>query len=586
MNIKRFVTKSHLMFKKIILDLKRSHLRDLRNGIFLYLKKTPQIVHLRELILVTTILAGIVLIMFFQRFSTLRTFYQKHTPDYGGTYTEGVVGDIEKINPLFIKNEAEASANRLVFSGLTRIIPNNIISLDLAEKWTVQDNGQVYIFKLKRGLKWSDGWKLTADDIIFTLNLIQNPDTRTNQSVIWQNVSAEKINDQEVKFTLPNLYSDFLRVASQPILPEHLLKEINPSGIKVAEFNLKPVGSGPYKFIRFDQAGNETKVILEANNNFALKKPYIKRVNLRLYDSFETLYNGLLRKQIDGIAQIPYNKIDDITKLGSMEVSEFYLPRYKVLVLNSRNPLLSQKETRQAINQAINRQEIISQGLNNKAVPIYTSILPGKDGYNPALNKNPYNLSQANELLDKAGWAKGKRGFREKEGKTLSFRLVVSADSEDKRVGEIIKNQLSKLGIEIKLVVAEKDLFQADYIRPRNFDLILVGQNIGSETDLFSFWHSSQVNDPGLNLSGFKDRKVDKLIEAGRRGNSHKLRDDKYKMVQETLAAEVPAVFLYNPIYAFGINSKVKGIKAGKIDIPTDHLNDVFDWYINEKTKR
>ena len=578
MKIKRLSIKSRLMLKKFILELRHSHIKDLRNKIFLYLKKIPDVVHLRNLILITTILSFIIFVMFVQRFTVLKTFYEKKSPESGGTYTEGVVGQIERINPLFIQNEAEDSANRLIFSGLTRVMPNSKIEPDLAEKWTTQDNNKVYIFTLRKNLKWHDGEPVTTDDVIFTINLIQNPDTRTPQSVVWDKVGVEKINNQKIKITLPNVYSDFLKVASQPILPEHLLKETNPSNIKIAEFNLKPVGSGPYKFVRFDQTGNETVLVLAANKYFLPHQPYIKNVRLRLYDSFSNLYNGVLRKQVNCISQIPYDKTEDVAKLGSIKIQSFYMPRYKVLMYNLRNSLLAQKELRQAITQAINRKEIIKTGLGGKAMPVYAPILPGEQGYNAALNLNLFNVKKANEDLNKLGWIRGKDGYRSKSGIALDFRFVVSGDIESQRAGDMVKKQLESIGVKVDYTKSEEDLFQSDYIRPRNFDLILVGQNVGEGSDLYSFWHSSQINDPGLNLSGLKDRKIDKLIELGRKSSDLKYRSDKYKEAEAAIMDATPAVYLYNPLYSIAVTTNIKNFYQGHFASPVDHLNNVADW--------
>ncbi len=585
MKTRRVGIKLRLVLKKFYLDLKQTHLKDLRNGFFHYLKKLPDIIHLKNMILVIIILSGVTLIMFFQRFSALGQYFEVRTPSYGGTYTEGVIGQIDKINPLFINSEAEASANKLVFSGLVKVMPNDVITPDLAESWTVQEEGKVYTFKLRKNLKWHDNKEVTADDILFTIDLIQNPDTRTSLNAVWQNVEVVKNNKYEVKFTLPNNYSDFLRVAAQPILPQHLLKDTDPSSIKVAEFNTKPIGSGPYKFTRFDQTGEETIAIFDANGNYYPHKPYINKVRLRLYENFSDLYSAVLRKQVNGISQIPYNKIDAMKNIGSLNAYNQYLPRYKVLLFNLKNELLANAEIRQALSKAINRSEIIAKGLDDKAMPVYAPILPGKEGYDKKLNTNLFDVNKANEELDKAGWIKGKNGIREKDGKKLSFKLVVNDDDEGKKVGEIIKTEFEKIGVDTNLIVSDKDLFQADYIRPRNFDLVIVGQNVGTTTDLYSFWHSSQVNDPGLNLSGLKDRKIDKLIELGRKSNDKKYRDDKYRQAQEAIMSVSPAVYLYDPIYSFAVTKNIKGFDQGKITTPVDHLNDISNWYVYDKVK-
>ncbi len=586
MKIRHLSIKLRLVLKKFILELRQSHIRDLRNKVFLYLKKLPDVTHLRNLILISTILSFIIFVLFVQRFNALGQYYEKKTPLSGGVYTEGVVGQVEKINPLFVQNEAEDTANRLIFSGLTREMPDGEVIPDLAEKWTVENNGNAYTFELKKNLKWHDGEDLNADDILFTINLIQNPDTRTGLSSVWQGVVTEKVDEQTIKFVLPNVYSDFLKTASQPILPEHLLKETDPSNIKIAEYNLKPIGSGPYRFIRFDQTGNETVLVLEANKNFLPHEPYIKTVRIRMYDTFANLYNGVLRKQVNSISRIPYDKTEDVKKLGSMTVYNFYMPRYRVMLFNMKNPLLASKDLRLALSKAINRNEIIDKGLSGKAMPVYAPILPGEEGYSPTLNVNNYNPALANEALEKLGWAKGQDGIRQKGETGLKFRLALPGDSESKKTAEMIKEQFQAVGVEVELVISDEGLFQADYIRPRNFDIILVGQNVGEGSDLYSFWHSTQVNDPGLNLTGYSDRKTDKLIELGRKSNDVAYKSDKYKQAEETIMAEAPGIFLYNPLYSIAVTNNIKNFYQGHFASPVDHLNNIASWHIHEKVTK
>ena len=218
-------------------------------------------------------------------------------------------------------------------------------------------------------------------------------------------------------------------------------------------------------------------------------------------------------------------------------------------------------------------------------MPVYAPILPGQIGYNPTLNKDSYNSSLANDALEKMGWKKGVDGYRYKDGKKLSLRFVVANEAEDKDVAETVKKQLKDIGIEANIIFAENDLLQAEYIRPRNFDLILIGQNTGSDSDMYSFWHSSQIKDPGLNIGSFNDRRVDKLIELGRKSDNLKTKNDKYKQAEEIIIEEAPAVYLYNPLYTMAVTNNVKGFFKGKIFDPVDHLNNIFDWHINEKIK-
>jgi peptide/nickel transport system substrate-binding protein len=583
MKLKHFWIKLRLSLKKIYLEIKHTHIKDLRNVFLKYIKKLPNIIHLRNLVLFSGILSVVIMVMFVQRFTALAGYFEKATPVQGGVYREGVLGNIEKINPLFNLNSAEESANRLVYSGLTRVTPNNEVIPDLADSWKISNDKKTYVFTIKENAKWHDGQKVTPDDIVYTIQLIQNPDTKTSESVVWKDVNVEKVNDKTVKITLPNPFADFLKVASQPILPKHLLDGIDPKNIKVAQFNQAPIGTGPYKFVRFDQAGNEQEVVFAANDDFVLQKPYLREVHLRIYSSFDDLYKGFIRKQVDGIVEIPFDRIDKIEKQSELSMYKFYLPRLQAIFFNYKNPILSDKNIRKALEMAVSRKEIISKAVFGQANPVYASILAGQTGYDPTLRVDKFDKAKVNAALDVAGYAKKGDGFRQKDGKELAFNLVYVKDDESERAGEEIKKEMADVGVKINLAGADTDQLQANYVRPRNYDILLIGEDIGIDPDLYSFWHSSQVNDPGLNLSGFQDRKVDKLLEQIRKVNDPKYKSDRLKEIQATLAEEVPAVYLYNPIYAMAISKNIKGIPIGRINTAVDHLNSIYSWYSREK---
>lgn len=582
MKLKQVGIKLRLKLKKLLLDIRQTHLKDIRNAFLLYLKKLPNIIHLRNLVLFNSILSIVVIVMFYQRFTALAPYYQKFEPASGGVYREGVIGNVEKINPLFILNSAESSSVRLVFSGLTRVLPNDQIVPDLAEKWKQIDD-TTYDFTLRKGIKWHDGKDFKADDVIFTINLIQNPDTKTSQLAIWKGVKVEKVNDYEVKFTLTGAFPDFLKVASVPIMPQHLLKEIDPKNIKVAEFNLHPVGTGPYKFVRFDQSGSQTEVIFSENDNFAIHKPYLNEVRIKAYESFDDLYNGLIRKQIDGIADVPLDKADKVGSISNLNEYKMFLPRYQVLIFNTKKDFLSDKAVRQALVKAIDRTKIINIAANGYAQPVYSAVLPGQVGYDPKFRKETLDVASANSDLDKLGWLKGQDGTRTKDGKALTFTLVAGDDFENRSAAQEISGEYAQIGVKINLQLSDITLLQSDYLRPRNYDMVLVGQDTGSEADLYSFWHSSQVADPGLNLSGLGDRKMDKLLELARKTSNPKSKADKLIQAQETILDEAPAVYLYNPNFAIAIERNIKGFAVGKMDDSIEHLNSIYDWYINQK---
>jgi len=586
MKLKNLSIKLRLKLKKLFIDVRHTHLRDLRNMTLTNLKKIPDIVHLKNLVLFSGILSILIIAMFVNRFNSLGSYYIKENPDFGGSYSHGVVGNIEKINPLFAQNDAENVANRLIYSGLTRTISATENVPDLAESWSVSTDGLTYNFKLKKGINWHDGTVFNADDVVYTIGLIQNPDTRTALSQIWHGVTVEKKNDFEVEFKLPNPFPNFLQVASQPILPKHLLSATDPKNIKVAEFNTKPVGTGPYKFVRFDQFGTQTGVVMVANNDFAIHKPYIEQLRLILYDDNESLVRGLSRRQISGIADLPGNVLSQVGKLTNLSLVQNYLPQYEVLNLNYKNEILASKDIRRALAAAINRDQIIKGALSGNAKEVTVPILPGRSGYDATAKGIAFDLAASNDALEKAGWVKGEDGIRRKDGKILKFRFVYIDDKGTSDVVNIIKNQFRAVGVDLELIPENINLISANYIRPRNYDMILIGQNVGIDQDLYSFWHSSQATDPGLNLTGFNDKKVDKLLEQVRKSSDAQYRADRFKQIQAVIIEEQPAIFLYSPLHTSAISKEIFGSKQTRISQSIDMLNNIYDWYINTKKTR
>lgn len=586
MNLKNLWLKSRLRLKKLFIELRQTHLRDWRNFTLANIKKIPNVVHLKNLVLFSGVLSIVIVAMFVTRFASLSTYFIKEVPTYGGIYSHGVIGTIEKINPLFVQDGAENVANKLIYSGLVRTISATNCVPDLAESWRVSTDGKTYNFKLRQNIKWHDGEIFNADDVVYTIGLIENPDTRTSLSQIWRGVTIDKVNDYEVKFTLPNPFPEFLDVANQPILPKHLLGEIDPKNIKVAEFNTKPVGTGPYIFVRFDQVGTQTEIVLESNDNFAIHRPYIDQLRLILYDDNESLYKGLARRQINGAAEIPIDKLAETNKLANLDLTENYLPQYEVLNFNYKNEILANKDIRRAFAAAVNRTEIISQTFSGNAREISVPILPGRSGYDPKAKGIDFNTTIANDALEKAGWLKGDDGIRRKEGKVLKFRFVYIKDPEINKVAEILKQQFRVIGVDLELTPADMNLINANYIRPRNFDMLLIGQNVGIDEDLYSFWHSSQATDPGLNLTGFSDPKVDKLLEQVRKSSDEKYRSDRFSQVQVVLIEEQPAVFLYSPLHISVLGKEIHGAKQTRISQPSDMLNNIYDWYIRTRQTR
>jgi peptide/nickel transport system substrate-binding protein len=573
------------LFKKIQKAEKKIFsfsLADLTNWYRWFLKRLPDISHLKNIVLFSGAATVVVLVLFSQRFSSLDGFIPK-SPLRGGTYSEGVVGRVEQLSPLYSNlSQSESAVTRLIFSGLTKRDGNRRVVSDLAEKWEVSNDGLGYRFFLRKNVLWHDGEKLTADDIVFTVETVQNPDTRSTFQEIWKGVEAKKINDYEVLLKLQAPYAPFIYNTNLSIIPKHLLEKVTPRSLKTAEFNTKPVGTGPFQYSETKNIKDSQEVILKENPNYFLGRPYIQNVFIKTYGSKADLADGYARKEIMGVSRSSADDAFQKTKLSGAKLYQTAVPEYDVLIMNLRSGLTKNKSLRQAIRFAISPENNVSATYHGLAVPIAGPILPGFIGYDPKIQVS-FNVSESRKLIEGQGYSVGADGYYAKDGNVLSFKISTSDDPEKVTQAENIEGQLKLAGIKAEIEVSPFGALIQETIRPRKFDLLLVTQNPGPDSDIYAFWHSTQANDPGLNFSGISDRRLDKYLEIARKSLQRPERITKLKEVQRIITEESPAVFIDWPNYTYVVSSKVYGINLNKLLEPNDRFWNIEKWFINSE---
>ena len=208
-------------------------------------------------------------------------------PATGGVYSEGLVGSLGRLNPLLDwNNAADRDVDRLLFTGLIRFDERGLPYPDLAESWGVNEEGTIYNFTLRSNAVWHDGAPITSDDVIFTIEMIKGAGSLFPQDIkdLWNRVEVSKLNDQNLKFTIPEPFAPFLDYLTFGVLPMHLLEGVPPEGLANTDFNINPVGSGPYKFdhLLLDE-GQITGVVLTSFDNYYGKPPFIPQVVFRYY---------------------------------------------------------------------------------------------------------------------------------------------------------------------------------------------------------------------------------------------------------------------------------------------------------------
>lgn len=511
-------------------------------------------------------------------------FYRKTVlaPIEGGSYTEGVVGQPIAINPLIAAgNEADRDLIELLFSDLSELMADYKLSDD-QKSWTIE---------LKENLFWSDGEPITADDVIFTVGAIQNPDTYSPLAQAWQSVAAEKLNEREFRFTLKIPYAFFLdNLRSLKIVPQHIFGAIPTANLRLSDYNLEPVGSGPYLFLNFAKRkdGFISDYRLRANQAYIGGLPLIQELRFKFFPKLEEAVAAFNRKEIDGLGGLSPSDLGDL-KIG-YQLRELNIPRYYAIFMNpSTAPALNQKEIREAIALVTDRGNLIQTVLAGRGIAIAGPLYPDIEGYDPEVSETArFSPKDAVELLETKGWRNSEGGIRVKKiGKEelkLEFEIIVPDIDFLAETVSILKEDLQKIGIRLTPITVDPSEVAGEIIKTRNYQMIIFGNILKNNPDVFSFWHSSERFHPGLNLALYNNKIVDGLLESIRKNfdDTSRLRD--LKKLQNILTEEKPAIFLFSPNYLYAAPKDLGGFNNKIIAAPSNRFDDVNKWYL--KTAR
>jgi peptide/nickel transport system substrate-binding protein len=524
-------------------------------------------------------------------------FYYSHTvigPSVGGSITEGVVGSPHSLNPvLSLSNDVDNDLSRLVFSRLFTTDGNGRLAQDLVQEYGVSPDQKTYSFKLREGMRWHDGQALTADDVLFTLSLIQDPAWKSPLAPFFKNVTVEKPDDLTISMTLKEPYAQFLAHLDFGILPRHVWKDVSPTDAQMVEANLKPIGSGPFKFedLRRDKRGFVLSYTLERNAGYYQVAPYIEKLTFQFYQDYPSALEALRKRQIQSLSFVPRDKREDIKNISSVTAVSLELPQATAVFFNPKqNPLLGDKGVRRALTMAIDKGRILFDVLNGDGHPVDHPVLPGMSATSTA--PVTYNLAAAGELLDSLGWkidstdglrrrvVTPAKGSTPAVMETLSMTLTTVDQPESVGTATIIKNGWLALGVDVVLTTVPASEIHRTVIRSRDYDALLYGQLLGSDLDPYPFWHSSQIQDPGLNLAMFSNPAADQALESARRTADPAARAQAYAKFLSILTEQQPAAFLYSPSYTYAMPAELKGFGGSRVNTPSDRFATITSWYL------
>ena len=414
-------------------------------------------------------------------------FVGRHTgiaPKNGGAYREALVGQPKFINPIFSSiNDVDADLVTLLYSGLFRYDTNQNLVPDIAESFTVSPDLKTFTITLRPAMRWSDSKSLTANDVIFTIETIQNPEVGSPLLPAFAGVKTTKVDEATIKFTLTEPFANFLNTLTVGIIPEHIWSEINPTNFKLAKYNLQTIGSGPWKFEKMlkNEAGAVQSYTLSPNSNYYGKKPYLGSVEFKFLDSYNEAV-GLLKSQTaDAVSFLPSNLKE---KIGSKNFNlyKFLLPQTTAIFLNSdQKSELKELDLRRALTMAINRDQLISDVYGTDAVSSDSPLPSFEAGYQAA-KKNLYDEKAANDLLDKK-WKRiePENYFRLRQAEELKNRqseidATIAANSSTPEVASsTIKQINSEVNQKIRAEMNSDQLFyRADGNNILEIELTLV----------------------------------------------------------------------------------------------------------------
>lgn len=511
----------------------------------------------------------------------LEKYHLSYQPVIGGVYTEGVSGTFTNASPIFAATSVDLSVSRLIFNSLLTYDYSGKLVNDLAESISKDEAGLVYTVLLKPGVRWQDGEPFVADDVVFTYQMIQHPDTKSPYNLSWQGIKIAAPNQSVVTFTLPTSLSSFPLSLTTGIVPKHILSRVSPAQLRSSDFNTSPIGTGPFKLTKIDRVDDLTSntkkqlIELSAYSGYFKKTPDLSAFVLKTYGSDDELNEALKNRDIDAasLSDYPAKILQD--QKGVLTSASLLGGTY--IFMNTARDSLSSVDIRHALTLGTNIPELLNI-LPYPVRKVNGPLLSTQAGYDAAYVQNGYNLAAAQAKLDGLGWARQGTDIRTKDGKQLEFGLVTTENSDLALIAGKLQAQWAQ-DLGIKLVISLKDsVSNQQAILQHNYDILLYGISIGADPDVYAYWHSSQAVVDRFNVSNYKSAVADEALESGRTRTDSAVRSTKYRQFLTAWRDDAPAIGLYQPVAFYVTSSKLYGYEPQLLSGVSDRYYNVENW--------
>jgi peptide/nickel transport system substrate-binding protein len=497
----------------------------------------------------------------------------------GGTMIDAMTGEPSGLIAMIAGESAASAIAGNIFNSLLKYDKNLDLTGELAQSWEVSADQRTITFHLKPNLKWADQRPLSSADVLFTWQKVTDDNTRTPYGSDFKLVSkAEAPDAQTFRVTYAVPYAPALDTwAGLHILPKHLLQD---QDINNTAFARHPVGSHYYKLSDWK---NGQYLKLSRNPYASQGQANIEHLLSRIIPDKAAQFLELSADNIDSMALNPiqYARIfpsrPDLSK--NIGLYKELGNSYSYMGFNLKRKPFDDVRVRQAINYAIDKQEIIDGVLLGLGEPVASPYKPGTRWSNPKLKPYPYDPNKARALLREAGFADTNGdGILEKDGKPFSFEILTNQNKEREMTAVLIQRRLKEVGIEVNIRVLEWASFLGRFIKPKQFDAVVLGWSLSLDPDQYGIWHSSQQAPGQFNFISYSNPQADKLLEAGRIELNPDKRMKIYHAFSKILLEDSPVIYLSAGYGLSAIHKRVKGISSPAPAAGIGH--NTYEWFI------
>ncbi len=498
-------------------------------------------------------------------------------PVQGGTYTEGIIGFPRYVNPVLANTNPDKDLTQLVYAGLMQRSATGEIVPELATDMSVSSDQTTYTFHIDPTAEFHDGHPVRAEDVTFTIKAIQNSQINSPKQAQWQNVSVSAVNDTTVRFELPESFAGLPANATVGILPKHLWQDESGQSFPFSELNTRPVGAGPYEVASVERNadGVPTRFRLKSFSEYVDGQPHITDLIIRSFADSQRRRTAYENDEIDGMPSVDPAYAKRLSDQNHRVTTNQFNRVFSVFYNDNQNEALVELPVREALSDSISKEAII-----NTAVAGFGQTVDGP--LPPSLTSNQQQASSTEtapeDLLAEAGWELTD-GKRMQDEEALTITLTTADIPSLRKTANLIAERWRELGITVNVQTLSTAELTQNVIRPRDFEALLFGQSVSSRRDLFSFWHSSRQEDPGLNFAQYANSTADNNLEDLRSATSSQQVANLTDSFLTEVKQDQPATFVFSPSFIYVLPDTLGNVAVPPITQPADRFATINDWY-------